>query len=79
MRRPPLPSGYVTHSAPPFASRARAAPSIPARPAVSDGRLLIDLSWNSNRLEGNTYSLLETERWLELGETGEGKDALAAR
>ena len=23
-------------------------------------RLLIDLSWNSSRLEGNTYSLLET-------------------
>ena len=31
-------------------------------------RLLIDLSWNSSRLEGNTYSLLETERLLELGE-----------
>jgi hypothetical protein len=29
-------------------------------------RLLIDLSWNSSRLEGNTYSLLETERLLEL-------------
>ena len=38
-------------------------------------RLLIDLSWNSSRLEGNTYSLLETERLLELGETVEGKDA----
>jgi Fic family protein len=25
-------------------------------------RLLIDLSWNSSRLEGNTYSLLDTER-----------------
>ena len=24
-------------------------------------RLLIDLSWNSSRLEGNTYSLLETK------------------
>lgn len=30
-------------------------------------RLLIDLSWNSSRLEGNTYSLLETERLLEEG------------
>ncbi len=30
-------------------------------------RLLIDLSWNSSRLEGNTYSLLETERLLEAG------------
>lgn len=39
-------------------------------------RLLIDLSWNSSRLEGNTYSLLETERLLELGETAEGKGAL---
>ncbi|MEI6561576.1 MAG: Fic family protein [Verrucomicrobiota bacterium] len=39
------------------------------------GRLLIDLSWNSSRLEGNTYSLLETERLLEMGEAAEGKDA----
>ncbi len=38
-------------------------------------RLLIDLSWNSSRLEGNTYSLLETERLLEQGEAAEGKDA----
>ena len=37
-------------------------------------RLLIDLSWNSSRLEGNTYSLLETERLLELGEASGGKD-----
>lgn len=37
-------------------------------------RLLIDLSWNSSRLEGNTYSLLETERLLDLGESAEGKD-----
>ncbi|MEO8613815.1 MAG: Fic family protein [Luteolibacter sp.] len=36
-------------------------------------RLLIDLSWNSSRLEGNTYSLLETQRLLELGEDTEGK------
>ena len=42
-------------------------------------RLLIDLTWNSSRLEGNTYSLLETERLLELGETTEGKDALEAQ
>jgi len=38
-------------------------------------RLLIDLSWNSSRLEGNTYSLLETERLLALGASAEGKDA----
>jgi hypothetical protein len=38
-------------------------------------RLLVDLSWNSSRLEGNTYSLLETERLLELGLGAEGKQA----
>ena len=43
------------------------------------GRLLIDLSWNSSRLEGNTYSLLETERLLEMGEAAEGKDAREAQ
>jgi len=37
-------------------------------------RLLIDLSWNSSRLEGNTYSLLETERLLKLSEIVKGKD-----
>ena len=42
-------------------------------------RLLIDLSWNSSRLEGNTYSLLETERLLELGEAAEGKEAQEAQ
>lgn len=42
-------------------------------------RLLIDLSWNSSRLEGNTYSLLETSRLLELGEAAAGKDALEAQ
>ena len=42
-------------------------------------RLLIDLSWNSSRLEGNTYSMLETERLLELGEAAESKDALEAQ
>ncbi|WP_020561180.1 Fic family protein [Thiofilum flexile] len=36
-------------------------------------RLLVDLSWNSSRLEGNTYSLLETERLLQLGQSTEGK------
>ena len=30
-------------------------------------RLLIDLSWNSSRLEGNTYSLLDTTWLIELG------------
>lgn len=38
-------------------------------------RLLIDLSWNSSRLEGNTYSLLETERLLLLGEPANDREA----
>jgi Fic family protein len=42
-------------------------------------RLLIDLAWNSSRLEGNTYSLLETERLLSAGETAQGKNALEAQ
>lgn len=42
-------------------------------------RLLIDLSWNSSRLEGNTYSLLETERLLSVGEVASGKGALEAQ
>lgn len=37
-------------------------------------RLLIDLSWNSSRLEGNTYSLLDTKRLVEFGEAAEGHD-----
>ncbi len=37
-------------------------------------RLLIDLSWNSSRLEGNTYSLLDTWRLIEAGEVAAGKD-----
>lgn len=42
-------------------------------------RLLIDLSWNSSRLEGNTYSLLDTKRLIELGEEAEGRDRLEAQ
>ena len=38
-------------------------------------RLLIDLSWNSSRLEGNTYSFPDTERLLDLGEVVDGKKA----
>lgn len=40
------------------------------------GRLLIDLSWASSYLEGNTYSMLETERLISFGQAAEGKDAL---
>jgi len=38
-------------------------------------RLLIDLSWNSSRLEGNTYSLLETKKLIEDGQAALGKNA----
>ena len=37
-------------------------------------RLLVDLSWASSRMEGNTYSLLETERLIRFGQEASGKD-----
>ena len=36
-------------------------------------RLGVDLSWKSSQIEGNTYSLLETERLLKEKLTAEGK------
>lgn len=36
-------------------------------------RLLIDLSYNSSRLEGNTYSKLDTQKLVEEGISAEGK------
>ncbi len=36
-------------------------------------RLAIDLSWKSSQIEGNTYTLLETERLLREKETASGK------
>ena len=52
-------------------------PAMAAQPAGTYARqilnrLLIDLSWNSSRLEGNTYSLLDTRRLIEFGEEAEG-------
>ena len=48
--------------------------------AVSiDNRLLIDLAWNSSRLEGNTYSLLDTRRLIEFGEEATGRDHIEAQ
>jgi hypothetical protein len=38
------------------------------------GRLLVDLSWASSRLEGNTYTRLDTLNLLEFGQRAEGKD-----
>ena len=37
-------------------------------------RLLVDLSWASSRMEGNTYNILETERLIRFGEEAFGKD-----
>ncbi|MDP3139384.1 MAG: Fic family protein [Burkholderiaceae bacterium] len=50
----------------------------PAGTFASDilNRLLIDLSWASSQLEGNTYSRLDTQRLIEFGQAAEGKDAL---
>ena len=42
-------------------------------------RLLIDLSWNSSRLEGNTYSLLDTKRLIAFGEKASGRSLLEAQ
>jgi hypothetical protein len=54
------------------------------RPAGTHGRailnrLLIDLSWASSRLEGNTYSRLDTKELIEFGRHAEGKDAQDAQ
>jgi hypothetical protein len=37
-------------------------------------RLLIDLSWASSCLEGNTYSRLDTQKLIEFGQAAAGKD-----
>ena len=37
-------------------------------------RLLVDLSWASSRMEGNTYNILETERLIRFGQEAPGKD-----
>ncbi|HEX4999847.1 MAG TPA: Fic family protein, partial [Terriglobia bacterium] len=54
----------------------------PAPPPVPAGtyarrileKLLIDLSWASSRMEGNTYNLLETEELIRYGKEATGKD-----
>jgi fido (protein-threonine AMPylation protein) len=40
------------------------------------GRLLIDLSWASSHLEGNTYSRLDTRALIEQGQVAQGKAAI---
>lgn len=42
-------------------------------------RLLVDLSWASSRLEGNTYSRLDTQNLVEFGRYAAGKDRLEAQ
>lgn len=39
-------------------------------------RLLIDLSWASSQLEGNTYSRLDTRKLIEDGKAAQGKAAI---
>ena len=43
------------------------------------GRLLIDLSWASSRLEGNTYSHLDTQNLIEQGQAAAGHDRREAQ
>ncbi len=55
--------------------------SFDARPAGTYARdilnrLLIDLSWASSRLEGNTYSRLDTQNLIEHSRAAEGKGRL---
>ena len=38
-------------------------------------RLLIDIAWNSSRLEGNQYSILDTHVLIEQGKSASGKSA----
>lgn len=42
-------------------------------------RLIIDLSWASSRLEGNTYSRLETQNLIEFGHAADGRDRREAQ
>jgi fido (protein-threonine AMPylation protein) len=60
------------------------ATSDPERPAGTFARdvfdrLLIDLSWASSRLEGNTYSRLDTQNLIRFGQAAEGKGTQQAQ
>jgi Fic family protein len=58
-------------------------PKIPNQTGTFTNKILqeflLDLSWNSSRLEGNTYSLLETQRLLNTGEIAENKNPMDAQ
>ena len=75
----PNESSYLTQETISHLARIGATPDA-KRPAGTYARhildrLLVDLSWASSRLEGNTYSLLDTQRLIEFGEAAQGKDA----
>ena len=75
----PNESGYLTSEITSYLTRIGTTPDA-ERPAGTYARhilnrLLVDLSWASSRLEGNTYSLLDTQRLIEFGEAAQGKDA----
>lgn len=42
-------------------------------------QLLVDLSFASSRMEGNTYDILQTERLIKFGKEAEGKDRKEAQ
>ena len=59
-------------------------PPEPERPAGTYardilGRLRIDLAWASSRLEGNTYSRLDTQNLIEFGQRADGAGAAEAQ
>ena len=75
----PNESGYLTKTTVAHLTRIGRTPDA-ERPAGTYARrvldrLLVDLSWASSRLEGNTYSLLDTRRLIEEGQAAEGKEA----
>src|SRR3546814_19244210 len=42
-------------------------------------RLLLDLSWASSRLDGNTYRRLETQKLIQFGQMAAGQDHMEAK
>ena len=58
--------------------RASALPAGSTYQPETVNRLLVDLSWASSRLEGNTYSHIETKNLFEKGIFAEGKDRVDA-
>lgn len=54
---------------------------LPARTYIRQvlSRLSIDLSWNSSRLEGSTYTVLQTQYLLGLGREAEGKEIVESQ